>query len=184
MNLRLRLLDAFLPAFVKSAKIRGLFGDTAAAFGVAMPRLAGIGYRELLGMYARFLKVESDRVLRDTRKAAAVRERLHQVAFEAGVRLKAELGIRNFDDALAASRLFYKVLGIDFSGEHNGTITIRKCLFGSFFTPANCDFVSAMDKGLALGLSGGVLEFTQRITEQKACCRAKILFKTVKEPSS
>ena len=176
MNLRLMLLDRFVPSFVMSTKIRELFDFTAAAFEVAVPDLSGLGYPMLLEKYARFTKAESDKVLKDTKKMALVRERLHKRAFDAGLRLKNELKINSCDDVLVASRIFYRILGIEFSGDAGGNITINKCFFSTYFSAEHCSLISALDEGVAAGLSGGVLKFTQRITEKKDCCRATMTF--------
>jgi hypothetical protein len=177
MNLRLTLLGMFVPESVKTARIRELFELSATAFEVAVPNLSGLAYCELLKKYACFLKTESNKIHADARKETVVRDRLYKSAVKAGLRLKDELRIQSYDEALAASRIFYRIIGIDFSGDKNGNITIRKCFFSAFFSPENCRLVSALDEGVAAGLSGGVLTFTQRITGKKDCCRARMSFK-------
>jgi hypothetical protein len=175
MNLRLLLLKRFVPLSVKTAKIRELFTLTAAAFEVALPDLSGLKYGELLGKYACFTREESNKILKNPRKAAEVRRRLHKSAVAAGLRLKDELNIKNIDEVLAASRIFYRILGIEFFGDTSGNITISKCFFSDYFSAENCGLISAMDEGVAEGLSGGELKFTQRITDKRDCCRAKMI---------
>jgi hypothetical protein len=177
MNLRLTLLKLFVPLFVKKAKIQELFKLTAAAFGSTLPDLSGLGYRELLKEYACFAKAESDKVLTDTRKTAEVRSRLYKGAGETGLRLKEELKVKTYYDVVVASRIFYRVLGIEFFGDASGNIALGKCFFSRYFSPDHCALISALDEGVANGLSGGTLIFTQRITEGKGCCKANMVFR-------
>jgi hypothetical protein len=176
MNFRLKILDRFVPLSLKTANIKELFSLTAAAFEVEAPDLSGQTYEELLKEYACFAKAESDKILKDTQRTAEVCSRLRKHAVEIGLRLKHDLKIKNYNDVLAASRIFYRILGIEFSGDTVGNITIRTCFFSSYFSAKNCGLISALDEGVAKGLSGGELKFTQRITDGKECCKARIRF--------
>jgi hypothetical protein len=176
MNLRLIFLARFVPECIKTAKIKELFKLTAAAFEVEAPDLSGKKYEELLRVYACFAKAESDKILKNTGKTAEVRGRLRKRAVATGLRLKHELKIKSFDDVLVASRIFYRILGIEFRGDTSGNITIRTCFFSSYFSPENCRLISALDEGVAEGLSQGELKFTQRITENTNCCKATLIF--------
>jgi hypothetical protein len=176
MNLRLILLARFMPECIKTAKIKELFKLTAAAFEAAVPDLSGQTYEELLKGYACFAKAESDKILKNAQKAAEVRSRLRKRAVETGLRLKHELKIKNYDDVLVASRIFYRILGIEFFGDTSGNITIGKCFFSNYFSVENCGLISVLDEGVAEGLGGGELTFTQRITDGKECCKARIRF--------
>jgi hypothetical protein len=177
MNLRLIILKRFIPQYIKTAKIKELFTITASAFEVALPDLSGLKYRDLLQEYACFTKSESNKILKNTQKTAEVRSRLHKNALETGLRLKDELKIKNYDEVLVASGIFYRILGIEFSGDTSGNIAISKCFFSGYFSAENCELISALDEGVAAGLSGGELKFTQRITDKKDCCMAKMIFK-------
>jgi hypothetical protein len=177
MNLRLMMLDRYIPLSLKTAKIKELFKLTAAAFEVALPDLSGQKYEELLKEYACFAKAESDKILKNTQKTAEVRRRLRKRAVETGLRLKDELKIKNYDEVLVATRIFYRILGIEFFGNKSGNITISKCFFSTYFSAENCSLISALDEGVAEGLSQGELKFTQRITEKNDCCKVKIVFK-------
>jgi hypothetical protein len=176
MNLRLILLDRFMPECIKTAKIKELFALTAAAFEVETPDLSGKKYGELLKEYACFAKKESDTILPDAQKTSAVRGRLYKGAVETGLQLKHELKIKSYDEVLIASRIFYRILGIEFFGDTSGNITIRKCFFSNYLSAENCCLISALDEGVAQGLSQGELKFTQRITDGNECCMARIRF--------
>ena len=74
---------------------------------------------------------------------------------------------------MAAARLIYRGLGIDFKGSAEGRVVIRRCAFATIYTPRVCALVSALDRGLLAGLTGGgVLEFRQRFTEGADSCQA------------
>lgn len=176
MNLRLMILDKFVPSFIKTARIKELFITTAAAFEVALPDLYGIKYPALLEEYVHFAKNESDKILNNEQRTAEIRSRLYKSAVETGLLLKDELRIKNFEEVLVASRIFYRILGIEFSGDAGGKITISQCLFSRYFSAKHCALFSALDEGVAEGLSNGQLRFTQRITDNKECCKAIINF--------
>jgi hypothetical protein len=75
---------------------------------------------------------------------------------------------------MAAARLIYRQLGIDFRGSAGGQIIIRRCFFAALYAPRVCALVSALDRGLLAGLArGGELRFEQRLTEGACCCRAQ-----------
>ncbi|MDD5190764.1 MAG: hypothetical protein PHE50_06965, partial [Dehalococcoidales bacterium] len=87
-----------------------------------------------------------------------------------------ELHVRTMDEVMQACGVVYKALKIDFRGSAGGQITIGSCFFSSFYTAHVCSIISSLDEGLIAGLSGGSrLEFEQRITEGKPCCKARLL---------
>jgi hypothetical protein len=54
-----------------------------------------------------------------------------------------------------------------------GEIMVSRCLFADYYTEPVCRVIAALDEGIAAGLfDGASLEFTQRLTEGKPCCRA------------
>jgi hypothetical protein len=64
-------------------------------------------------------------------------------------------------------------LDIDFQGDEKGEVLISHCSLSRYYSPDTCRVMSAMDRGLLAGLSGGKqLVFSARITEGQACCRA------------
>jgi hypothetical protein len=75
------------------------------------------------------------------------------------------------------SRTLYGILGIDFKGNPQGDVVIRRCFFSRFYSPQICEVISSLDEGVAFGLSaGGTFSFNQRITDGKTCCTAQIRF--------
>ena len=87
--------------------------------------------------------------------------------------MRLQLGVRSPGEAMAAARILYQGLGVDFRGSADGQIVIRRCSFAAVYTPRVCALVSALDRGLLAGLAGGgELRFAQRLTEGACCCRA------------
>jgi hypothetical protein len=78
---------------------------------------------------------------------------------------------------IRGARLLYGILSIDFQGAPDGDIVINRCFFSRDYTPKTCALMSGLDEGVLAGLSGGGrLEFSARITENKAVCRARFDF--------
>jgi len=71
-------------------------------------------------------------------------------------------------------RALYRLLEIEFQGDEGGVV-ISRCYFSPFYSGPICRVMSALDRGLFAGLSGGrQLVFTARITEGQAQCRAHL----------
>lgn len=156
-----------------------LFAHTAEAFQVEPLDLTQFATEELLFKFAAFTKQLADAVLQqDGHRQQQIQQRLHHQAFLMGQEIKRQLHVRTPDEVRFASRLIYQILGIDFHGEPNGAITIKRCYFSRFYSAATCQLISALDEGLADGLAGGAqLKFQHRITEGKDCCRATLTFR-------
>lgn len=178
MNLTLAALGIWVPRPLKKRLLRELYVATARAFGAAAPRdLHRLPYPALLESYAVFTKAEAERLLGETGGVGEVEAELYKNACFLGRRLRKTLGLRSLDQVLAASKILYGALGIDFEGAPSGDVTIRACYFSRFYTPDICRVVSCMDAGVAAGLSsGGRLEFSERITDGRDCCRARLVF--------
>lgn len=178
MNLRLALLQIYLPRFIRKGKLRELFGITARAFHTEMPRLDGIPYRECLERYARFTgEVAGDTVRRGI-PVQEIEDQLHAGALEMGKTLRRQLRVSTREECMTACRLLYRALEIDFRGNVHGEIVIRSCFFSSYYSREVCRLISSLDAGLIAGLSGGgELAFSQRITDGGKCCRAHIVYR-------
>lgn len=177
MSLALDVLQIFAPPALKKRVLRELYSATGRAFGSAPPDLRRLSNAALLESYANFTRDESERALQDTRGAALVEERLYRETRVLGEQLRRTLRLRTPGDVLAASRILYAALGIEFEGRQPGEVTIRRCYFSRFYTGSICRLMSAADAGVAAGLSGGGrLEFSQRITEGADSCCARLIF--------
>ncbi len=176
-NLRLAAARLYLPRRARQQALEELFARTAAAFGSPVPAPRGRGPGARLAEYARFTRERAEAALARAKGRTALAElerRLYRAARGLGGRLRLRLGVRSRPEAMAAARLIYRQLGIDFRGSAGGQIAIRRCFFATLYTPRVCALVSALDRGLLAGLArGGELRFEQRLTEGACCCLAQ-----------
>lgn len=169
----LQALQFYFPAALKKKKILELFALTAEAFGCESPAVQGLSFRGCLLQYALFTREQADKAIQRGDDLEALRGRLYQNAFRLGQKLRKTLNIVAPADVITASRLIYQVLGIDYAGNCRGEVIIGRCYFSRFYSGEVCRVISALDEGLAAGLSGGGrLFFKQRITEGHQSCLA------------
>jgi hypothetical protein len=173
MNLLLKLFGLYRPGFVRNRALRELFEATARAFGCEVPPLGGLPFAERLQAYALFTAEKAEEAIRQQDDLTAIEDRLYRHAYGLGRKLKEPLRLADTSDVMAAARVLYGIIGIDFEGDAEGEIIIRRCYFSRLYSPEVCRLISALDEGVLAGLAGGGrLVFTQRITEGNACCRA------------
>lgn len=176
-NLRLAAARLGVPPRARLQGLEELFTRTAAAFGSPVPAPRGRGPAARLAEYAGFTRERAEEAAApgaDPADLAGLERRLYRAARRLGGRYRVRLGLRSPAEALAAARIIYRGLGIDFRGSPEGEIVIRRCSFASVYSPRVCALVSALDRGLLAGLArGGELRFTQRLTEGAGCCRAR-----------
>jgi hypothetical protein len=169
------VLTLFRPG-ARRREIGRLFARTAAAFGCPVPpgsraRRA----KELLAAYASFTRERAQAALLGGEDLPALERRLFAAALSLGGGYRLRLGVHGVGDAMTAARLIYAGLGIDFRGRPDGEVEIRRCGFASGYTPRVCALVSALDRGLLAGLTGGgELSFSERLTEGAPACRAYV----------
>jgi hypothetical protein len=162
-----------MPFGLRRRALEQLFARTAAAFGTPVPPPRTRGARGRLLEYATFTRSRAEEALRRGDDLAALDRRLHRAAYGLGASYRHRLGVRSISGAMAAARLIYRNLGIDFRGSPDGEVIIRRCGFARTYTPQVCRLISALDRGLMAGLAcGGELQFHQRITEGADSCRA------------
>lgn len=173
MSLRLSAAGVLLPPFLKKRYLGKLFRLTAEAFEISPPDLEGTSEDARLRLYASFTRANAMNVLA-AGNAEAVGERLYRNARAFGEELRRSLGVRSLPEAMAAARLLYRAIGIDFFGAPDGAVVIRACRFAADYTPEICGFVSSLDRGVLTGLAGGGdLRFVRRLTEGYDSCRAE-----------
>lgn len=178
MNLLLKIARMYLPDFIKKQKLLELFELTADAFQKQMPAVRHLAYRDCLAAYARFTQAQAGEVLRSQRDVPTIKKRLYQNACQMGEKLRREFRLKTTADVIQLCEILYQVLQIDFSATALGVVTIRRCFFSQFYSPEVCALISALDEGVAAGLSdGGKLIFQERITDGKSCCRAIFIMK-------
>jgi len=177
MNLRLWLARTYLPAGLKKKKLAALFRLTARAFDVNPPPADGLSLRRMRRLYAEFSRAGAERALADPSGAAEAERRLFDGAFDLGRAIRDELHVATAAEVMTAARVLYRGLGIDFKGWASGDIVIGRCYFEPHYSASICRLMSRLDAGVLAGLAGGGrLEFSERLTEGAACCRARFTF--------
>jgi hypothetical protein len=155
-----------------------LFHITASAFKSTVPSTAGLSFEESLAMFTRFTKTEVDYALTRNEELQTIQGRLYEGAYMFGDKLRKRFRVSTINDVMVVSRVLYRALGIDFLGTEQGTITISKCLFSQSYSPSTCRVISSLDAGMIAGLSkGGLLAFSERITEGFEFCKAQCIVK-------
>jgi hypothetical protein len=173
MNILVAILKYYSPEFIKKRVLNELFVITARAFGCAVPSLKGFSYAGLLKQYALFTRVAAEESLRHNHDLQAIRNRLFDQACQLGRELRKKFNIRTDEEVMELGQKLYDILGIEFRGNSQGAVTIRKCFFSEYYSSQVCQLISALDEGVLAGLSGGgQLNFSQRITDGKNCCQA------------
>ncbi len=173
MNLLGKIARIYIPTFIRRKKVRELFELTAEAFQSDLPPMNDLSYNESLKVYANFTRTKAQELIGRDDSTEAVKKRLYQNAYHMGENLRRDFRIKTKADVMGISRVLYRILNIEFNGTATGEVVIKRCFFSQFYTPDICRIISALDEGLAAGLSnGGRLVFTERITEGKNCCQA------------
>lgn len=176
MSASTRIMERLAPAFLKKRELLRLFQIVASAFGSEVPQTSGLSYSGLLTLFAEFTTAELDKAKRHGADIELIRSRMYRGAFEIGDRLRRQWRISNRSEVMDVGRMLYKFLGIEFRGSAEGSIDITRCVFASYYSADTCRVISSLDEGMMAGLSGGgMLIFSQRITEGFDSCRAHLL---------
>ena len=110
--------------------------------------------------------------------SAATERRLFDGSVRLGREIGRTLGVSTPQEVMAAARILYRCLEIDFRGDAGGDIIIRQCFFSRFYSSEVCRLMSSLDAGILSGLAGGGgLEFAERLTEGRDRCLARFSFK-------
>jgi hypothetical protein len=175
MSLRLRALELYMPEVVARSALRRLFEATAAAFGCEPEGVDGLDRRALLERYVSFTSRCAERALIGHTDLDTVSRRMWAHAYALGASFRRRLGVRSRADALRAARIAYRMIDIDLRADERGDVTVDRCAFAERYSPEVCRLMSALDAGLVAGLAeGGRLAFSERITEGRPRCLAKI----------
>ena len=168
----LKIMQLYIPEFIKKKKLNELFRLTADAFQSELLELRGLSFAECLSKYALFTKEQAESYLQSGRPLEEVKHRLYRNSCIFGQNLRKSLHIVTWEEAVTALKIIYKLIGIDFQYNRQGEIIIKQCFFSKYYSGEVCMLISALDEGLAAGLSGGRrLCFNQRITEGGSCCK-------------
>jgi hypothetical protein len=186
MNLLIRMIPHNLPAFIREEILAELFEATADAFECPAPAHHHLSYDECLQAYALFTREQAEKALQAGRDAPgrdihAIKTQLYQNAYPLGGKLRKWFGLAlrpgvdTMEEVMELGQILYRAIGVEIVGEPQGNVTVNRCYFSQFYSSPVCDLISALDDGVFSGLSGGGrLVFSQRLTEGRECCRAKL----------
>ena len=175
MSLRLRALELHLPGWIARRELRRLFNETASAFGCEPPDVRGLARRALLDGYVAFSAARVERALAGDADLEVVSRRMWERAYVMGASLRRRLGVRSRSEEVRAARLAYRMIGIDLRADARGRVLVERCAFAERYSPNVCRVMFALDAGLVAGLTrGGTLAFSERITEGRPRCLARI----------
>jgi hypothetical protein len=164
-----------MPLWVKNKMLKELFELTANSFGCDYPDLSAFSYKRNLMKYALFSKEAVDKALENGSNPEIIKDRLYKSSYAIGERIRKELEIELSVDIFAIIEIVYKTLDIDIHFSQRGDLKITRCFFSSIYNQETCRIISAIDQGIVAGISNGlILDFNQRITEGKNCCRASL----------
>lgn len=175
MSLRLSLLERRTPEWLKRRLLDDLTRMTAAALGGSAPRWDSRAFESRLRQFVTFSAAAATELLAegDQTVVAEAHARLQASAAGLGASLRRRLGVRQTDDVLRALALLYRHIGIDFRPAGPGRIEVTRCAFAGAYDEHICRLMSALDEGVADGLSAGWrLRFSERLTAGASCCRA------------
>jgi len=165
------IIQRLIPRSIVRNKLDQLFCLTADAFGCGLPEFKKLSVQECLQEYALFTKEQAERCLLKEEALEEIKQRLYENAFFFGRDLRKGIPLFHRRKPAAVMKLFYRLIGIDFQYEGQGEFTIKHCFFCSYYTAEVCMLISSLDEGMAAGLTGRRLSFSQRITEGCPCCK-------------
>jgi hypothetical protein len=178
VNILLRILPHNLPAFIRTEILAELFEATADAFECPVPAHDHLSYDECLRTYALFTREQAENALQAGRDVPAMKTQLYQNAYPLSAKLRKRFGVDTLGEVMELVQLLYRAIGVEMEGDSHGDVTVRRCYFSQFYSGPVCDLISALDDGVFSGLSGGGrLVFSERLTEGRGCCRAKLQFR-------
>jgi hypothetical protein len=182
MNVLLKILLHNLPVFIQEEILAELFEATADAFECPAPALDHLSYDECLRTYALFTREQAEKALQAGRDIPAIKSQLYQNAYPLGRKLRKWFGVDTMEEVMEFGQILYQAIGVEIQGDSQGDVIVKSCYFSQFYSAPICDLISALDDGVFSGLSGGGrLTFSERLTEGRECCRAKLELRTVEE---
>lgn len=167
----LKIMQIYIPGFIKKRKLYELFCLTSDAFNCELPELRGLNFERLLLKYALFTKEQAERCLQSGFQLNEIKQRLYQNSYLFGQNLKKSFNITTLEEAALLLETVYKLIGIDLNYKRQDEIIIKQCFFSKYYSEEVCKLISSLDEGLIAGLTGRRLCFYQRITEGCSCCK-------------
>jgi len=163
MSTRVALLGVWTPQRVKRWGLERLFAVVATAFGVPVPEPE----TGRLAQFAAFTRGQAERALRGGNRDA--QRLLYSGALTLGRELRRRAGAGSVRARLRLARIAYRSIGVDFR-EEAGRFVIDRCYFAQCCPAPVCALMSALDRGLIAGISGGRPIFHERVSGCE-CCR-------------
>jgi hypothetical protein len=198
MGLRLQLLYCWTPKYVIKRELTTLSDKTTDTLQKLLTTyapqqiepnnqsLASYDIKEqragMAQTHARLVEALTAAVGHD-RAVALGREALFAIGVQLGKQTRSKLGVgENPKDLIKASKILYRILGIDFhiewQDESNAVAIIERCALSEHYSKLTCEVLSATDEGVIAGLQPNVeMKFQEYITGGCANCRANINFK-------
>ncbi len=156
-------------------ELRILLRETARAFGRKVPKRPGHTVPELLKSYARFTADVAEEALQNGQDLKILHQKLYHMACRLGSIMRRWLAPKDKRECAAVLAMLYRNIGITIRETRPGKFRVDQCYFSSFYTPAVCAVISAIDQGIFAGVfGGGRLTFRERITEGHPVCRADL----------
>jgi hypothetical protein len=202
MGLRLQFLYWWTPNFVIKRELGNLSYQTTDALQRLLttyaPKQIGLNNQSLVSTNVKEQRAAMAHTHAQMVEALAVavghdkaltlgREALFTVGIELGKQTKSKLGVgENPNDLIKASKILYRILGIDFHiewlNQTNAVAVIEHCALSEKYSKLTCEILSATDEGVIAGLQPNVeMKFQEYITGGCPNCRASLNFKQ-KEP--
>jgi hypothetical protein len=175
MNILLKILPQDLPVFIQKKVISELFRITADAFECPAPALGHLSLDASLQAYAQFTTEQAERTIQSKDNVPAIKTRLYQNSYALGTKLRKWVGVDTMEEVMQLGQILYRAIGIEIVSNSQGDMIVKRCTFSQFYSSPVCGLISALDDGIFSGLSGGgSLVFSERLTEGRECCRAKL----------
>lgn len=175
MSALIKVLPNSLPIIVRKKILVELFKATAKSFKCPAPALDHLSYDKCLRTYAEFTREQAENALQAGDDILAIRIRLYENASPLGAKIRKWFGVETMGEVMALGHILYKAIGVEMQGDTQGDVTVKSCYYSQFYSGRICSLISAMDDGVFSGLSGGCrLAFSERLTEGKGSCRAKL----------
>ena len=175
MNILQKSLAHLLLVLFRKEILTKLFKATADAFECPAPRLYHLSYDDCLRTYAEFTREQAESTHQSGRDISVIKSRLYEKAYPLGAKIRKWFGVDALEEVMALGRILYEAIGVDMRGDSQGNMAVKNCYYSQFYSGRVCGLISAMDDGVFSGLSGGGrLVFSERLTEGKGSCRAKL----------
>ena len=108
------------------------------------------------------------------------KKQMFNAGFELGLEARNQLKVETLEDTLAAAKILYNVLGIEFNTEQRQNtiiLWVESCALADHYNPETCVIMSYADRGVLKGLNQDMdMEFVERITAGAQKCKACIKY--------